>query len=193
MNLSRLLAPAAALVFVAASIAVTGCQPAHFVTTPLEETYDLTVTPSFVGDSGRQLLANNFVKADIHHVDFELFRQDATLVSVPPVVTVVGPNGGTSKLGNGVTFTNLRKDKAYVVKAKAYNTAGSGSQISDDLLSKTDITAQSAPGQLSIVLAVRLIDVVFTGSARDNTGVDDGVTDGGYTDPGSAEGIAVDP
>lgn len=163
------------------SMVLAGCQLPGTVQAPADETVTLQVAPS--SHEGRQVqaLVGNYTQASINHLVITLFKLDGTSAEVALTSTDITDS---TKFTSPVTFTKLKQNTTYRIRAYAYKAAGTASadQISDDANSSVDVPVTTNDAPPLAKLQVKLIDVGFNGQAT-STGTT--IVPGGYADSGA--------
>lgn len=137
----------------------------------------IVVTPQIVAGGTRRLAAvvTNYTSADVNHLGVKLFTLAGgveTLVASDDVLN--------ADLANPLTFTNLKNDTTYRIRAYAYKTAGTVDLISLDSTSYVDVSVVRDNAPVLGNLVVQLMDVVFSGEAT-SSGLT--VVPGGFSHP----------
>ncbi len=120
------------------------------------------VTPSFKDGGVRKLLADvvPHTQASINHLVIAL----RTVTAGPTETLVAQTDLVAADLLDPVTFTNLKNDTTYRVRAFAYKTADTSQKISVDATSFVDIVVGTDDAPALANLVVTLTDVTFAGS-----------------------------
>ena len=137
----------------------------------------IVVTPQIRAGGTRRLAAavTNYTEADVNHLGVRLFK----LVGGEEV-SVASDDVLAADLQDPLTFSNLKNDETYRIRAYAYKTAGTGDQISLDESSYVDLVVVRDNEPVLGALVVQLMDVEFSGEAT-SSGLT--VVPGGFSYP----------
>ncbi len=157
--------------FLVVAGALAACQPAP-VAVPAAASVaaggaTIVVTPKIKEGGTRRLQANvdNYTATDVSHLVVKLFTlvvADETLVASDDVLA--------ADLGDPLTFTNLKNDTTYRIRAYAYATADTSAPISLDASSYVDLDVIRDDAPVLGNLVVQLVDKTFSGEAT-STGI----------------------
>lgn len=153
----------------AAAMTLAGCT--GLSTTDMLGDKTLVLTPNVIDSAYKsQAVVNLYTSANVNHLILKLL--DGATEKASKTIS-------NANLAQPVTFSNLKNNKTYTVKAYAYLTADESTQISVDASSSMTITVGTDNAVNVGTIPVKLADSVFNGTGTNSIAISEGV----YTYP----------